>query len=265
MMPDGDRVRLSVLTPVFNGRRFIADCIDNVLAQQAAGVEHIVLDACSTDGTADIARTLAGRHPHLRVVSEPDRGQSDALNKGIALARGSVLGVLNVDDYYEPGTLPEVLQRFESMAEPSLLVGDCNVWNGDGTLSFVAAPNAMSFRALLTDPNPSNFPVNPAAYFYHRSLHGRVGGYDVSEDLGMDLDFLLRAYRVAGLHYVPKVFGNFRLWEGTKTFEAMRSGVTQGRVREILARHRRALPWHERVHLRLSESLARRWRARAAR
>jgi glycosyltransferase involved in cell wall biosynthesis len=251
---------LSVLTPVFNGRRFIGECIENVLSQKVLGIEHIILDAASTDGTAEIARTYARGHPHLRVVSEPDRGQSDALNKGIEMARGAVLGILNVDDYYEAGVLSEVLQKFRTLPQPSILVGQCNVWDTDNRLDFVASPNSMSHSALLRDPNPSNFPINPSAYFYHRSLHGQVGGYDVEEDLGMDLDFLLRAFAVASIHYVPKVYGNFRLCRGTKTFEAMSQGITPVRVQAILRKHRRSLPLRIRARLRwgaLAEALRR--------
>src|SRR3954451_18802557 len=77
---------LSIITPVFNGERFIAECIESVVGQNCIGVEHIVVDGRSTDRTVEIVRERAHVHSHLRWISEPDRGQSDALNKGIAMA-----------------------------------------------------------------------------------------------------------------------------------------------------------------------------------
>jgi glycosyltransferase involved in cell wall biosynthesis len=93
---------ISIITPVFNGEKFIASCIKNVIGQNCPYAEHIIIDGASTDSTASIVKTFADRYPHIRWVSEKDRGQSDAMNKGIALAQGTILGFLNVDDYYEP-------------------------------------------------------------------------------------------------------------------------------------------------------------------
>lgn len=235
---------LSIITPVFNGRDFIEGCIRNVVEQGVGATEHLIIDGGSRDGTAEIALRLAQEHPHVRVVHEPDRGQSDALNKGVRMARAPVLGILNVDDYYEPGTLADVRERFRTLTPPVLVAGNCNVWDAAGKLSFVSVPHAMSFRALLRKPELENFPINPAAYFYHRELHDRAGEYDVAEDLGMDLDFLLRAFRVARLVHVDRVYGNFRLHDRTKTHAALASGATARRVTQILRRRRAALPWY---------------------
>jgi glycosyltransferase involved in cell wall biosynthesis len=78
---------VSIITPVYNGEKFISGCIESVAAQNCAGVEHIIVDGGSSDRTVHIVREKAAAHPHLRWISEPDRGQSDALNKGIGMAR----------------------------------------------------------------------------------------------------------------------------------------------------------------------------------
>src|SRR5215510_8009297 len=103
------RPQLSIITPVFNGIGFIEFCIINVIEQECREAEHIIIDGGSTDGTLEIIRKYAEQHEHIRWVSEPDRGQSDAMNKGIAVATGKLVGCLNVDDYYEEGVLCEVL------------------------------------------------------------------------------------------------------------------------------------------------------------
>ncbi len=92
-------LKLSVVTVSLNQAAYIEANIRSVLAQAYPGVEHIVVDGGSTDGTLDILK----RYPHLRWISEPDTGQSNALNKGIAMATGEIVGWLNSDDTYEPG------------------------------------------------------------------------------------------------------------------------------------------------------------------
>jgi glycosyltransferase involved in cell wall biosynthesis len=91
---------ISVITPCLNSVAFIERCVENVAAQGCAEVEHIVMDGGSTDGTVEMLRTLAARHSHLRWVSEKDAGQSAAMNKGVAMAGGALVGFLNADDYY---------------------------------------------------------------------------------------------------------------------------------------------------------------------
>ena len=97
-MPDSQPL-VSVVTPSFNQAAFIEETIQSVLKQDYPHIEHIVVDGGSTDGTVDILQ----RYPHLRWISEPDCGQSDALNKGFAMARGEILGWLNSDDTYNAG------------------------------------------------------------------------------------------------------------------------------------------------------------------
>src|SRR5262245_40650743 len=108
-MPDAS---ISVITPCFNSEFFIGGCIDNVVDQNCPRVEHLILDGGSTDSTVKIISGRAKDHPHIRWVSEPDRGQSHAMNKGIVMARGTIIGHLNADDYYKPGVLNRVLEIF---------------------------------------------------------------------------------------------------------------------------------------------------------
>src|SRR5258708_17772127 len=92
-------MKISIITPSYNQGRFIEDAIQAVLAQDYPDFEHIIVDNCSSDNTLEILR----KYPHLKWVSEPDEGQSDALNKGFGLSGGEVLGWLNCDDFYLPG------------------------------------------------------------------------------------------------------------------------------------------------------------------
>lgn len=224
---------ISIITPVLNGVRFIEFCINNVIEQSCPDTEHIIVDGCSTDGSVEIIRHYTKKYPHIRWISETDRGQSDAMNKGILAARGNILGFLNVDDYYEDGVLREVTGIITSLPEPSLLVGNCNVWDNDGKLWFVSRPAAISLSNLLLGKYLEAFPMNSSAYFYHKSLHDRIGLYKTDEHYGMDVHFIFQAVQSAKVTYVNKLWGNYRYLEGTKTYDDDRSGGNAPRVKRI--------------------------------
>ena len=200
--------RLTVITPVFNGARCIERCLRNVIDQACAEVEHLVMDGASTDGTREIIERLAQESPNIRLVSKPDHGQADAMNEGIALAAAPVISFLNVDDTYEPGVLQRVLTLLPDLTEPGLLVGNCNV-HQDGGKNWISRPSHLRLDDVLVGSLRMPHPINPSAYFYHRSLHDRVGFYDIHEHYALDLEFLLRALPTAHVRYVNEVWGNF--------------------------------------------------------
>ncbi|MBV8884341.1 MAG: glycosyltransferase, partial [Chroococcidiopsidaceae cyanobacterium CP_BM_RX_35] len=192
----------------------------------------------STDRTVEIIEKYASHYTHIRWISEKDWGQSDALNKGIAMAKGEVIGILNVDDFYEPNVLSRVLEIFEISPEPSLIVGNCKLWDDEENLLFINKPSKLKLYDLLID-RPA--PANPSAYFYHTSLHQKVGFYEVDDHYTMDLDFILKAVQVARVRYVDEDWGNFRLIEGTKTSNDIKSGKAKPRRDDLLKKYRKDL------------------------
>src|SRR4030066_1952836 len=96
--------KVSIITPSYNRAGMIETAIQSVLSQNFPEVEHIIIDGGSTDGTLDVLK----KYPHLRVVSEPDQGMYDALNKGLNLATGEIIGFLNTDDYYAPSVFDKI-------------------------------------------------------------------------------------------------------------------------------------------------------------
>jgi len=239
--------QLSIITPVFNGSRFIEGCIQNVVGQNCNDLEHIIVDGGSRDGSVEIISRYAKQYPHVRCVSEPDRGQSDAMNKGIEIASGRILGILNVDDYYEPGTLNRIVNLFTTLEEPAMAVGNCNVWMEDGSLWFVSAPRKLGWRKILAGRYREAFPMNPSGYFYHRSLHDLIGPYDLDDHYSMDVDFILRALMNARSVYLDEQWGNYRYLPGTKTFEDDMSGGNALRLAALRARYLKELPLADRM------------------
>ena len=173
---------MSVITPVLDGERFIAGCLENVAMQKCEGVEHLVVDGGSRDATEAIVDEHMRRHASIRWLQEPGANQSRALNLGIEESRGRVVGILNVDDFYEPGTLARVVELLHDLPSPALAVGNCNAWEG-GAVKYVNRPADLRFEKLLLGPDFYPFPFNPAAYFYDKSLHELIGPYDVSDEL----------------------------------------------------------------------------------
>lgn len=241
---------LSIITPVYNGKRFIESCIKNVIAQHCPDAEHVIIDGGSSDGTVEIIKRYADSYSHICWVSEKDSGQSDAMNKGIAMARGQILGFLNTDDFYEQDILNWVVKRFADLPEPSLLVGNCNLWGDNGQLQGVNKPAHLKLTQLLVaDETRYPFPINPSAYFYHKSLHDVIGTFDVNEHYTMDIDFLLKAVKNAHSAYFDKLLGNFRLVEGTKTFKEIQNGSADARFNALIRKFRNQLQCREKVHV----------------
>ena len=232
---------ISVITPVVNGERYIESCLNTVINQACTDIEHIIVDGNSKDKTLNIIREYADRYPHIRWISEKDNGQSEAMNKGIAMARGEILAILNVDDYYEPNTLNRVKEIFKTLPEPGMVVGNCNVWDDTGKLEYVNKPSRLKLTDLLLGWSINPHPVNPSAYFYHATLHEIVGPYDENDHYSMDLDFLLKAVKVSAVKYVNETWGNYRLLRGTKTINDQEKGSAFDRSKKLLIKHRKKL------------------------
>jgi GT2 family glycosyltransferase len=118
--------QISIVTPSYNQRPFIELALESVRSQNYASVEHVVVDGGSTDGTVEYLRSLSGKTgwQHLRWISEPDRGQSDALNKGFRMASGDIVGWLNSDDVYRSGCFAAITSAFENNRAVDILYGD---------------------------------------------------------------------------------------------------------------------------------------------
>ena len=242
-------MRISVITPVFNGVEYMRTCVENVASQKVRELEHIVVDGGSTDGTLALLDQLAREYSHLRILGGPDNGQSDAMNKGVRAARGRVLGFLNADDFYEEQTINRALSHIEQMDMPSLVAGTCRVLDEYGATVSWNKPKALSLKDFLLGWTVKQFPVNPSAYFYHASIHDIVGLYDQNDHYSMDVDFLVRCAEKANIVYVDEHWGNFRLRPGCKTFDDLEN--TRARLAEIIARYETHLSFAGRLEVRL--------------
>ncbi len=233
--------RLSVILVVWNNRAFIGQAILNFLSQQCPAAELVIVDGGSTDGTAEEIERYALANPTISWLSEPDLGQSDAMNKGIRMARGEYISFLNVDDYYSDGALNDMIAIISGHRAPAFVVGNCNVWDAEGNLIYVNRPRSLHPWNILSG---QFLPVNPTAYLYRKSIHNRAGYYTIDNHINMDIEFLTQASLVTGITYVNRDWGNFRMLPGTKTYTDMEAGTLEHRKLELFRRIRDNAPLH---------------------
>jgi GT2 family glycosyltransferase len=208
-----DRPSFSIVTPCLNAARTLPTTLESVSSQDYPSVEHIIVDGGSTDGTLD----LLERSQDTRWVSEPDRGLSDAVNKGVRMAKGDLIGWLNADDLYRPGALAIVAEAFASQPSAEWAFGRCGIIdeNERAIRSAVTAYKNFflrrySFRLHLTH----NF-VSAPATFVKRSAFDQVGLFDERFKYSMDYDVWLRLGRRGRPIFVDAELAAFRMAEGS--------------------------------------------------
>jgi glycosyltransferase involved in cell wall biosynthesis len=185
-----------------------------VLAQDYPQIEYIVIDGGSTDGTLDIIKKYAGRISAW--VSEPDKGQTDAINKGFARATGNILAWINSDDTYAPGAVAAAVGYLQEHPEVGLVYGDCNFINEHGRV--IGRFNATQTDGRLLRRGYVHIPQQ--ASFFRADLWRQVGPLDPSFYFAMDYDLWTRLAARSQLKYVPQTWANFRLHTSGKTIVA---------------------------------------------
>ena len=204
-------MKISIITPSFNQGAFIAEAIESVLVQHYANVEHIILDNCSTDETAKVL----ARYPHLKVIFEKDKGQSDALNKGFKAATGDIVGWLNADDKYLPGCFDHILEVFTKNSEFDLVYGDYRLVNVKGELIRVRKELGFDFF-MLKYLHVLYIPTTTT--FFRRKIFDEGNFIDINYHYSMDYEFFMRlAGRGYKFGYISQVIADFRWHEDAKS------------------------------------------------
>lgn len=183
-------LKVSVITIVFNGLSTLKKTIQSIEAQTYGNIEYIVIDGGSEDGTIELIK--ANEHLIYKWVSEPDSGISDAFNKGIALATGEIIGLLNSGDTFYEDSIERIVNIYDKNPEIEIVYGNLFLDFGDKSL------NHVRFGAKIIDSRSfkCRFPdLNHPTVFVRRPLYERIGKFDVSLRFAMDYDWLRRAYR----------------------------------------------------------------------
>lgn len=212
-MVQADLPLVSVITPSFNQSRYIRETIESVASQDYPNIEHIVVDGGSTDGTVELLQSYGHLGDRFRFVSEADRGQSHAINKGLQMARGSIIGWLNSDDTYLPGAVRKVVDTFQSSPEYAMVYGKAHYINE-------ASQTTGDFNVLPFDRNmlyETCIICQPAA-FIRRDVFVRMGGVDESLKFCMDYDLWIRiSNHQHPIGYIDDYLANSRLHDACKS------------------------------------------------
>jgi hypothetical protein len=258
--------RVSVVIPSLNQARFLRDALDSVLCQDYPSTQVIVMDGGSTDGSVDILKEYADR---IRFVSEPDLGQSHAINKGMALAQGHIVSWLNSDDRLMPGAIGKAVAALRANPDAAMLYGEGELIDEAGAVTArFGATQPFDLWVLI---HVWDYILQPTVFMRAEQFHA-VGGLDESLHYGMDWDLWIRLGSRWPVAYLAEVLAQSREYGETKTASG---GWRRFReLRSILERHG-ARGWSPGARIYGLETLARQlpearvkprsWRAQLAR
>lgn len=225
-MPDS--LLVSIVTPSYNQARFLEATIKSVLGQDYANIEYILIDGGSTDGSLEIIKKYAQKLAYW--VSEPDKGQTDAINKGFARANGKILAWLNSDDTYLPHTVAEAVAHLQTHPDVGLLYGDANYIDAHDQVIGHFPARQTDYRRLRR----GYIHIPQQAAFWRAELWHQVAPLDPTFSFAMDYDLWVRLARISKLDYHPRVWANFRLQGNSKTMAG-----DEGFWPEMIRIHRR--------------------------
>jgi glycosyltransferase involved in cell wall biosynthesis len=213
-------MRISIVTPSLNQCGFIPEMLHSLESQDYQDWEHVVFDAGSTDGSVEVWREWEEKvrservksEKWVRVFVEPDRGQSDAINKGMRVATGEIVGWLNADDVLLPGALAKVAEAFDENRDAVVVYGVGAKTDLSGQII-----KKVPFREFCHKRLSYAFGAVQPTMFFRRDAYWKVGGLDESLHYAMDWDLLLKLAKVGNVVAIPDHLANIRYYLETKT------------------------------------------------
>ena len=201
---------VSIITPSYNQGGFIEETIKSVLSQDYPEIEYIVIDGGSTDNTVEILKKYEGR---LKWVSEKDRGQSDAINKGFGMARGEILAWLNSDDIYLSGAVSKAVEFLRNHPDVKVIYGNARFCDESGKIiGEYCPPDIFDYKSLAF----YNSICQPSTFF-RRDAFFDVGGIDLSLHHLMDHDLWMKMAKRFKVAYIPEFLSIYRLHDESKS------------------------------------------------
>jgi len=208
---DNTKPLISIVTPSYNHGEFIEDTLCSVMKQDYPNIEHIILDGGSTDNTLTILKKYERKYD-LKWISESDRGQSDAINKGFKMAKGEIVYWLNSDDVcFDTDVISYIVKRFSVLTYADVIFGDSVFIDRSGSITRVVKVPNWNYGRLLR----SCFIVQPAVFFRKRIVSENA--LDKNLHFSMDYEFWLRLGRKYNFAKVKRIMTGFRIYEQAKS------------------------------------------------
>ena len=206
--------KISIITPTFNQGQFIEQTIKSVLDQGYPNLEYIIIDGSSTDNTVDIIKKYEDQLSYW--ISEPDKGQSDAINKGLRIANGEIINWLNSDDYYEPNSLFEIAKAFEDESI-NCVCARSNIFEDGGKILYQSKGTDIYSNVAKTIGWAR---IDQPETFFRKSAIDKMGDVSSSLHYIMDKEWWIRyllLYGISKIKQIDYVVVNFRLHQNSKT------------------------------------------------
>ena len=208
-------MKFSIVTPSFNQGNYIQATIESVLSQQEVALEYIVIDGNSKDNTVDVIEQFASQLTYWE--SQPDKGQTNAINKGFARSTGEILGWLNSDDVLTQGALSRVAKVFNTNLEADVVYGDSSYMTKDGIVFRTKRARQFSLEYL----RKHDFLYQPSTFF-RRRIYEEVGHLDEQYNSCMDYEYWLRMGEHGAIfQYEPSVLSQMRFHEDAKSVKGI--------------------------------------------
>ena len=222
---------VTIVTPSFNQSKFIEETILSVLNQSYKNIQYIIVDGCSTDNTMEIVNKFKDRIDII--ISEKDKGQADAINKGFKLAKGELVGWLNSDDILYPDCVAQIIKLYNINNRGAIYYNSYNdIINENGDL-------ITSYQHLIPNKDhllKSNYDVVQQGSFYNRLLVKRIGYLDINNFYCMDLDLWLNLLDHGAIEYTnDRSHAGFRIYPGTKTETGKEKFLKE--IHKVLKKH----------------------------
>jgi len=221
---------ISIITPTYNSKEYLEETMNSIHNQDKSLFEHIVIDGASNDNTV----TIIKQFPVDYTISEPDKGQSDAINKGFRVAQGDIMAWQNADDLYMPDTFETVYNFFAENPDVDIVYGDYNLIDPSGNKISSVKPiewNEWKFKHWRF------VPLQPTV-FWRKKVFDVVGELDINLHYTMDLDFFARMLN-AGFKFkkINKTLGEFRVHNASKTQNSLNWKDIKIEIKDVLNRN----------------------------
>ena len=207
--------KISIVTVSYNQVEFIEDNIRSVINQNYPNIEHIIIDAGSTDGTIEILKKY---DKYINWISEPDNGQSDGLNKGFKKATGDIIGWINSDDKLAESALDRVVKFFQRNPDEIAVVGDIQLISEKGKKVRVIKGKSYEYKKMLEVERG----VTQPSTFFKQLVFKKIGYINTSYHYAMDFDFFLRMSSIKSIPHIDKTLAEFRLQPNAKTTNGLK-------------------------------------------
>jgi len=240
--------RISIITPSYNQSAYLEQTLRSVLEQDVPGMEYIVIDGASTDGSVEIIQRYANRLAYW--ISEKDRGQAEAINKGFARAKGEIVAWLNSDDYYLPGAVAAALKAFDENPDVVLVYADMLAVDEHGQTT-----NELKYRPLTLEDLLCFQIIGQPAVFMRRSALEKAGGLDLSFHLLLDHLLWIRIAQQGRILHVNQTWAAARYHaEAKNRARAAEFGREAFRILDVVAQDATLAPLLARVRRRATAS-----------